>query len=146
MGVGLGVVLLAERESALDQDGLLPHIPPLEGQRLAWPETREGEDADQRGVARRGHGAHAFHHDRGQRADLLASGHGRLSDRPRRVRLQMSALESALQNPAEQRRSVANGDSAASGREAIALPPGDHLRCDLDEAERAQLRKDVLVV
>ena len=62
------------------------------------------------------------------------------------LRLQMSALEGALQNPAEQRRRVANGDSAASGREAIALPPGDHLRRDLDEGERAELREDVLVV
>ena len=58
----------------------------------------------------------------------------------------MSALEGALQNPAEKRRRVANGHSAASGREAIALPPGDHLRCDLDERERAELREDVLVV
>lgn len=57
MGVGLGVVLLAERESTLDQDGLISHIPPLEGQGLAWPEPCVGEDTDQRGVARADHGA-----------------------------------------------------------------------------------------
>ena len=58
----------------------------------------------------------------------------------------MSALEGALQNPAEQRGRVANGHRAASGRETIALPAGDHLRRDLDEGERAELRKDVPVV
>ena len=64
MSVGLGVVLLPQRESTLDQDGLLSHIPPLEGERLAWSETRVGKDTDQRRIARTGDRAHALHHDR----------------------------------------------------------------------------------
>ena len=89
---------------------------------------------------------HTLHDGWCERANLLAPGHRALSHRSRRIALEMSALEGALQNPTEQRGRIANGHRPASGGETVALPARDHVRRDLDEGERAELRKDMSVV
>jgi hypothetical protein len=73
VSVRLRVVLLAQRERALDQDGLRPNIAPLQCESLPWPKACVGEDAQQRGVTRAGKAPHPFDDNRRKRPNLLAS-------------------------------------------------------------------------
>jgi hypothetical protein len=92
----LRVLLLAERDRALDEDRLLADVAPLERQRFAGPESGVRQDADQRRVARRACRAHPFDRRRSQRPDLSPSRKRSLADGTRRVRLDLPVLERAL--------------------------------------------------
>jgi hypothetical protein len=115
MSVCLGVVLLAEREGALDQDRLLTYVEPVQRECLARPQAGVGEHAQEHCVAWTCGGSHSFDDDRGGGPYLFASRQRRLSDGACRVALQVSVLKRSLQDPAEQGGGVVDCYRPAAG-------------------------------
>jgi phosphoglycolate phosphatase len=97
MRVRLRVLLLAKRDSTLDQDRALPDVGPAERQRFLRPQPRVGQYRDQRRVPVTTRSAQRLDRSRRQRPSLTPPRRLDLPHHPRRIAADSPALHRPLQ-------------------------------------------------
>jgi hypothetical protein len=143
---GLGVGVLAQRERALDEQRVVADVIPLKRERLAGSQACVREDGEERGVALRGGRAHPLDGGRCERPDLLATREPRSADEAHRVGGDALGFDGALEDRAEQVERLTDRGGSGAGGEPVGLPARDRLGPDRAELERAEGRRDVMVV